>query len=371
MKLSDLLDDVRVDAPPARYDADDAVLAGKRLRRRRRGGMTVAAVVAVAVAIGVPQLAGRAADPLPSLPAAPTPSITPSPTGKAGHGPDLTYTLHGFTTGKLRVDDPYRWSLAGETAMIEKKGGQADAQEGEVTLYRPGIDPRGTLDGAKITATSAIHGRPAWRVDAAGAPLLLWEYADDAMALATVRADGPGRWALTPAELRQVAEALEPGAPQPVMLAFGTSYVPPDYRIVEVAGRFSSGQVSSAQLVPTSEAVARLGRPDPNPKIVRDRRGLMLWLSPTVPSDHGAPRAGVICPERVALKGIPVEKQPRHCFVFLPGGKNVLEVFGPDSADEKELRKLLEGARFGQVDKPATWLAAGTGFPASAQVGGR
>ncbi|GIM92941.1 hypothetical protein [Paractinoplanes toevensis] len=366
MKLSELLEN----APPARYDVEDAVRAGRRLRRRRRTGVVIAAVVAVSAAIGVPQLTSRAAGPSPSLPAGPSPSVSPSPTVEAVRGPDLTYALHGFITGRLRVDDPYRWTVAGETAMIEKKGGQADAQEGEVTLYRPGIDPRSTLAGAKITATSAIHGRSAYRVDADGAPMLLWEYAEGAMALATVRADGPGKWALTPAELRQVAEALETGAPRPVLLAFVTSYVPPDYRIVEVAGRFSAGQLSSVQLVPADEAVARIGRPDPDPRTQKGSRGLMLWLSPTVPSDHGAPRAGVICPERVAIKGIPVEKQPKHCYTFLPGGKNVLEVFGTDADAESELRKMLDSARFGSVDQPSTWLPAGSGFPASAQVGG-
>ncbi|GIF19927.1 hypothetical protein BJ973_006969 [Actinoplanes tereljensis] len=365
-ELPDLLREIAQAGPPPRYGVDDAVRAGKSRLRRRRSGVVIAAVVAVAVAIGVPQLTSRASGPAPAT----SPSPSPSPSAEAVRGPDLTYVLHGFTTGKLRVEDPYRWTVAGETAMIEKKGGQSDAQEGEVTLYRPGIDPRSTLDGAKITATSAIHGRPAYRVDADGAPMLLWEYAEGALALATVRADGPGRWALTPAELRQVAEGLQPGASQPVMLAFGTSYVPPGYRIVEVAGRFSSGQLSSAQLVPASEAVKRIGKPDPDPRTTKGSRGLMLWLSPAVASDHGAPRAGVTCPERVGLKGIPVEKQPRHCYTFLPGGKYVLEVFGPDSADESQLRQLLEGARFGTVDRPATWLAAGTGFPASAQVGG-
>ncbi|MEU4238940.1 hypothetical protein [Actinoplanes sp. NPDC026619] len=367
MKLSDQLDDVRAEAPPARYDVEDAVLAGKRLRRRRRTGVAALAVVAVAAAIGVPQLTGLASGPSPSLPAEPSPSIAPSP---AFQGPSLTYTLHAFTTGKLRVEDPYRWNVSGETAMIEKKGGQPDAQEGEVTLYRPGIDPRSTLDGAQITATTAIHGRPAFRVDADGAPMLLWEYADDAMALITVRADGPAKWALTPNELRQVAEALEPGTPQPVMIAFGTSYVPPDYRVIEVSGRFSSGQLSSAQLVPADEAAARLGKPDPDPRTQKGSRGLLLWLAPAVASDHGAPRPGVICPTPTVIKGMPVEKMGRHCYVFLPGGKYVLDVFAPSALDDNEVRKLLEGARFGDVGKPATWLPANTGFPVSAQVGG-
>jgi hypothetical protein len=74
--------------------------------------------------------------------------------------------------------------------------------------------------------------------------------------------------------------------------------------------------------------------------------------------------------ESATLQGIPVEKQPKHCYTFLPGGKNVLEVFGSDSDAESELRKMLESARFGAVDQPSTWLPAGSGFPASAQVGG-
>jgi hypothetical protein len=365
MRLSELLDDVRAEAPPPRYDVEDAVRAGKRLRRHRRAGVVAAAVVAVAIAIGVPQLTRTASAPPPVPPAAPTPSPSVSPA--AVKGPALTYTLHGFTTGKLRVADPYRWTIAGETAMIDKKGGQPDAAEGEVTLYRAGIDPRTTLAGAKITASAAVHGRPAYRVDADGAPMLLWEYTDNAMALATVRADGPGRWALTPAELRQVAEGLKIGPPQPVPLAFGTSYLPPGLQIVEVAGRFSEGQLSSAMLAPTADAQARIGQPDPDPRTGGGRGTLMFWLAPAVSSDHGSPRPGVQCPAMASVKGT---ASGTHCFVFAPGGKYVLEVFGSSTDDPGELKQILGGARFADVTKPSTWLAARTGFPASAQVGG-
>jgi hypothetical protein len=275
---------------------------------------------------------------------------SPSPT--AARAPELDFALSAYSAGRLRVADPNRWTLAAETAVIDKKGSEADAQEGEITLYRRGVDPRSTLGDAKITPVEAIRGRPAYRVDADGSPMLLWEYADDSMALITSRADGPGRYALTPAEERQVAEAFRPGPRRPVRIAIGASYVPDGYRLVEATA-------SSATFIPTPDAVVRLGKPDPGPNMPPIAT-ITLHVGPAS-EVHGRPRDGVICPEGTGRMA--------YCFAFL-GDSQVEEVRSRSAVDTVELGRMLKSGRFVPLSDPDHWMPLSQAFPASALIGG-
>lgn len=63
--------DAMPDAPPLRHDIEYVLAAGRRRRRNRTAGWAIVAVVALAAAIGVPQIAARR----PSPPAKPTPKV--------------------------------------------------------------------------------------------------------------------------------------------------------------------------------------------------------------------------------------------------------------------------------------------------------
>ncbi|MFC7274425.1 hypothetical protein ACFQS1_10580 [Paractinoplanes rhizophilus] len=349
MRLSELLDEVRADAPPPRYDVADVVRAGKRLRRRRRAGWVLAAGTAVAVVIAAPFLVSAPQRTIQQAGPLPSPSATSKPT------PEVNYLLSAYTTGKLQVGDPMRWTLAGETAPVDKEDGAGDAPEGEITLYHRGVDPRSTLDGAKITPTAPVRGRPAYQVDADGSPMFLWEYADDAMALVASRANGPGKSALTPKELRQVADAFKLGTPEPVRIGFGADYVPEGYQLVEITS-------ASALFIPTADAVARRGKPDSPAS--RPLATISLRISPAG-AQHGRPRDGVLCPEDTKGGNTGLNT---YCYAFL-GTLRVEEARSRNAVDTVELGRMIKSGKYVPPSDPASWMPVTQAFPASALIG--
>ena len=228
MKLSELLDD----APPAGFDVDDAVRAGKRLRFRRRAGVVIAAVVAVAAAIGVPQaLSRRAAEPLPATPSAPS---------------AVTYTYRGYTAGAFRVADPSRWRLSDESSVIF----QGQSVTGRLSVYRPGVDPFGSLE---VTPAAPVAGRPAYGPKS-GPAMLAWTLPDDATA---VLAGGP---AMTERDLRQVAEAFKAAPAYAVTIPFTASSVPKGFRVVSIES--AAADTTSVTLAPDATYQEMMARPD-------------------------------------------------------------------------------------------------------------
>src|SRR5689334_281998 len=246
MRLSELLDDVRADAPPARYDVAVAVRAGKRLRRRRRAGWAVAAATAAVVAIGVPQLVTRAdPPPQPVTPAVTTPAPVPG-------GTSVAFQFAGYAAGAFRVADPVAWTLAGDTAAIREAA--SGKQVGSLQLFRPGVYPFSrSTPAAHMTDTARVDGRRAYFVESGGDRWLAWEYADGATAVVqplTVRG-------LSDAQLRQVAEAFTPGTPAPVRLAFTAGYVTGDYTLAEVVADPAAGVRTAATFVPAVQVAFR------------------------------------------------------------------------------------------------------------------
>jgi hypothetical protein len=52
-----------------------------------------------------------------------------SPSATIARAPEINFTFSAYTAGKFRVGDPFRWSLAGLTANVSRKGGVPDAPE--------------------------------------------------------------------------------------------------------------------------------------------------------------------------------------------------------------------------------------------------
>src|SRR6185295_2589444 len=112
-EMSDLLHQAAQDPPPPRYDVEDVVRAGKRRQRRRRTGWAVGAALAVAVAVTVPQIVTH----------------PPRRVTTAGKPRAINFTFGGYTTGRFSVSTPFRWTLAGMSAEIRKKGGDPASPE--------------------------------------------------------------------------------------------------------------------------------------------------------------------------------------------------------------------------------------------------
>lgn len=346
-ELSDLLRDAAADGPPARYGVDDAVRAGRRRRQRRQTGWAVAAVAAVAVTVAVPQFVTRGAAPAPVAPTL-SPSPSPSPTGTTIRGPELAFTFRGFSAGDLTVADPEVWTLAGETAMIRRKGAPA----GVLSAFRPGVQ-RVDRGKDRITATAPVRGRRAFLIEPPAAakaegvlPTLAWEYADDG-SLAMVNGL---RRALSLAEMRRVAEGFTLGDERPVTMGFRIGHVPDGWKLVRTSTR-------SSDLIPARDAAARLARPDRESPPDRDVPRLMIGVLPDDNADE-ADKAN----DRPGPVGRPWCER-NQCRLY-DGHNGVVMTVSFDGVSEAEATRVLASVQVGPVD-------AMEGVPASARVGGR
>ena len=364
-ELSDLLYEAAQDGPPPRYDVVDAVRAGKRRQRHHRAGWTVGAALAVAAVVVAPQVLARPPGPMPVTPK-PSPSVT-----VVAKAPPIDFIFRGYTTGKLTVSDPYRWTLAGFTADIEKKGGDAIAPEGMLTVYHPGFSPYAADQSVKRGESTSIGGRPGFFATDDGYPMLVWQYTDRAYATVTPRADGPGRHALSNAELRQVAEAFHPGTPRPVTSVVRLSAVPVGFTLVEVGQGNGESQLTSLRLLPTRYAIPRNADTDhgalPDPSAgIGDQLRISVLVPPAGLYDGDA-SFGNQCTD-FADQGTATALGGR-CYRWLPDRQHVLMATGRIfNADQ--LIRLLDGAEFADPAKPGTWFPANQAVPSSAQVGG-
>ncbi|GIE98178.1 hypothetical protein [Paractinoplanes rishiriensis] len=338
-QLSDLLNEAKAEMPPARYDIDDVVAAGRRRRRRRQSGWAAAAAVVAAIGIGVPLAA--------------TPSSAPQPAATNGaKAPEKLrephFTFAAYSAVGFRVLNPTTWTLAGETAEIRKTG--RDGTTGALTVYRRGVDP---LAGYKrrptVTGTDPIKGRPASLVDyGADDRDLLWEYADGASAVVRSQ-DG----AMTPDDLRRVAEAFTTGTPREIRIAFRLASIDADYRLVSIFTDPGSGLRSQLTLVPSDVAEARLAEPGRGraPGETADKTTTVdIRLS------TGGPDLLTV-PKSTECEG-PVCSAPAN------GGDSELVVMGR-KVDQGEMRKVLSVVDVADPAKPDTWWPIDTAVPAS------
>ena len=358
-EMSDLLYQAAQDPPPPRYDVEDVVRAGKRRQRRRRTGWAVGAALAVAVAVTVPQIVTH--PPRRVQPVTPTPSVT-----TAGKPRAINFTFGGYTTGRFSVSTPFRWTLAGMSAEIRKKGGDPASPEGILTVYHPGVaDPIAAEKGVKRTTTSPIGGRPAYfGTDQGGFPMLVWQYAADASAVVAPRSAGPGGYAMTKAEMRQVAAAFHLGNATPVVVPFRMTVVPPGYRLVLAQWEPTEGLPAMIRFLPVSVANPRISDvdhgPEPDPHSAYADQLRIEVVKPVPGEFAGDSSSGTQCPEA---------NHGGRCYRWLPGDKYVVEALCRVVVKDP-LAGLVDRIEVADPGNRATWLPANQAFPASAQVGG-
>ncbi|MGK5680309.1 hypothetical protein [Actinoplanes sp. URMC 104] len=344
MKLSDLLETVRDDAPPARYTVDDFVAAGRRRKRLRNAGWGAVAVVAVVAAIGVPQTLTRRAS---------EPAVVPAPVPSAGSPSVAEHTFTGYTAGPFRVLDPETWRLDGETTVIERDG----VPVGVLDVLHPGVDPYGsTVSNFERTDTDPVNGRPAYvrrGTDQPNIVDLVWEYADGA--LASVRTSGK----MSPADMRMVAEGFSLAPPRAVRTPLSTSFLPQSYHLVQAS---ADAVQAYAYFQLDDEIRMRLGEPD--------------YSDPLVPPATHAPRGFIglqLLPrDRTALR--PATDQPVckrtagfELCVRRVAADRFVQVSGGDYLTRAQVLRILGGVTVADVADPSAWRPVGEAFPATAQ----
>jgi hypothetical protein len=247
-EMRDLLVEAKADPPPARYGVDDVLSAGRRRQRRRGAGWAIVAVVAVAAAIGVPQILTRW----------PAPTIEPAPPS-LGSLVSFDYPFQGYVAGEYQVYDPTTVDISGAIAKVSRTDGDPYAFDGATLhVYRPGLDPLAAYPDPVITEADPIKGRRAFlirpnRLPAAEHPELGWEYADGAVAILRPESGG-----MAPAAMRQVAEGFTRQPDRPVRLPFRVGHVPDGYRLIGVAAM-------GVLLLPADAAAERMAQPDRGP----------------------------------------------------------------------------------------------------------
>lgn len=334
MRLSDLLEKAKAGAPPARLDVNDLVAAGRRRQRRRSTGWAIAAVVAVAIAIGVPQIVTRSSAPPPAPPAA---TSTTTPAKKLF---SFTPTFRGYTVDGYQIDAPGGMAL-GWTSALVRETGVTDHNVGVLTVFPPGVVPSHPSETKKI-ATDPIGGRGAYFVrERDGRESLIWEYTAGGFADVGPRSltDPMSR-----ADLRRVASGFKPGGGQPVRTALSASYIPADHRLITVSD-------FGALFVPEEQIKQILAQPDRNLPPGPAKRIISLSLEPV--SEGSLPE--VTAKPTCSAEG-PV------CHVLVDEGRYSLVVSGR-GVSLAEVRMIFESVTPADPDDPSTWTVADEAFP--------
>lgn len=354
--LFDLLKEAKSDPPPARYDVDDVVAAGRRLRRHRNAGLALAAVAAVAVAIGVPQIAARHS-------ANGTKRPAPAATVKAT-AYKFDYPFRGYTIAGYRVFDPTEALLPGAGASIQKVGTKNPRQyDGELRVYRAGIDPLAFYPGHTTVKQSPIKGLPAYAESSDdGTPnMYAWQFA-------------AGRWAavftvghaMDRATVRKIAEGFTAQAAQPATVPFTIGWVPSGYRLAGGRARPDTGDADRWA------TAAMTFLPD---RIVN---GLV-----TQPDRGAATSTGTnLAPSlAVSLSPLPSKPYPTEptcaqagmtCSVGVDGGRYLLTVSSQatskDEVSAADLLRMLKSISVADLARPSRWSDLSTSVPVAARL---
>jgi hypothetical protein len=338
-ELLDLLNE----APPPRYGVEDAVAAGRRLRRKHRAGWAIAAAAAVAPAIGVPVIVHGTA---------PRPAVVDSTAGADA----LTFTFRGYVAAGFRVDDPSEADLGSDTALVRalgaSPGGLAD---GSLRVFHPGADPSRRFRDQTITPADPIGGRPAFYTGSE----LWWQYAGGRYAVLTAQTP-----ALTHDRMHQIAAGFSIGATRPALVGFATDRVPANYLLVGVHSTPSGpGHDAStgATFLLASAAKAMAGEPDRigDESILGFRIDLARWT----PGYPDLKVRGVTCPSKPASASV-------TCYRLIELGRDgdyVISATWTDTATGP-LSAALSSTKLAALYDLTTWWEAGSAFPASAQL---
>lgn len=271
--LRDVLDSATAAAPPPRLTADDAIAAGRSLRRRRRyawtGGTAAVAALAVAGVVSLPYLSDPAV-PVDTFAAA-SPVVAEPVTFPTLNAPFM-YSIKGYSVGPLHVSDPVFATAAYQESIVTLDGVEKqkmtngagtwersyDRPAGILTVYRPGVfKPDKFSSGTpvrvhdlpglqtefdkqvfdmRVVENAKVQDRKQFSSRTVKVAALAWQYADGAWAtlLATpvLNTADPAR------DLLALADKLTPAEPTvaPVPYRFGT--VPAGYQLVGI-GKFN------------------------------------------------------------------------------------------------------------------------------------
>ncbi|MBL7260893.1 hypothetical protein [Paractinoplanes lichenicola] len=386
MKLSDLLEG----APPARYTVDDFVTAGRRRKRRRNAGWAIAAVVAVAIAIGVPQILTRQQ----------THPVTPEPAPTRA----LDRLFKTYKVGALTVGDPEWVGVNNQTTYIgrDRPPGRPLRAVGTLSVYRPGFNPTPAWDSASVT--EPIGGRSAYFAQprATGydvgvwtpTRVLVWQYAENATAVVTAYDRHLG---LTETEMRAVAAkfALQ-ATPQPIRQAYTVGHTPPGLKLAAV--EYSMRGQGSVVFVPdaasaefestfrdseTEQLLANLDPqnrriPGPTPvppggMVIDFRLGGSSEIGPEpecrANKNPGlAPYAGPTWTTECRVMIVPLPDESAPLDQDSPTGVQ-LTVRAGDSVSADQLRQVAASAKStGPFGVASSWTPSVEAFPTSAQL---
>ncbi|GLY05786.1 MULTISPECIES: hypothetical protein [Actinoplanes] len=342
-RLSDLMDDARTEAPPMGFDVNDLVTAGKRRQMRRTTGWALAAVVAVATAIGVPQIATRASTE-PALPAAkPSPTATPSPsvTPATAKVFPSAFVFRGYQTADFTVTDPDGMGLSGSGASITRLG--TTKAEASLEVYVPGAVPVRT-GTAKVVKAAPVGGREAYYLREGDRESLYWEYADNALAVISGlgAADMPK---MTRAEQMQVAKGFALGGGKNLRVPFRVGSVPQGYQLQAVG-------TTSAYLMASGQIREILDRGDRSPGMGPVREQIQLNITESNPYNEQFRECDI---------------EALTCRKMMADDRYIIEFNAVDVSVE-EFRAFIEAVEPADPDDPSTWTDVTEAFPASVQV---
>jgi hypothetical protein len=334
--LSELLQEqIRTDAPPLRHSVDDVLAVGRRKVRRRNSGWALAAVVAVAAAIGVPQMAGRRPEPSPPPPAA----TTPAPEPARGDRIPSVVRFAAYQTKSFTVHAPTGFGLGFTSANVfprEAKGLSGLSSGATLTVFDPGTDPTAWTVVKNLTPAEPVNGRPASEFTTVGPREgLIWEYT--AGASAVLLGDPLG---MTGDELREVAEGFRLTAERPVALAFKIGYLPDGYRLSDID---QDQKFSHATFLPTD--------------VVRKQftgSGIRLFGTDLTKGNIQLSMSQVSVPSRNP------DCDAIACRV-LSGGRYQLAISG--TVSEAEAQKVLDSVTAYTPDDQSTWLPVEEAVP--------
>jgi len=379
MKLSDLLEAARDEAPAARYTVDDVVAAGRRRRNRNRSVWALAAVAAVAVAIGVPQIVARHPDP-PTLPVAPTQPTRP-----------LDRIFKGFKVGGFEVGDPEWVGINNQSTYITRPraGFKTPWFAGTLNVYRTGFEPRQAWMAGTVDPTKAIEGRPAFFAQPRSGydrdrpdQVFVWHYARDAVAVIT---SYDGR--LSRADMRRLASSFGTTPKQPVRQIYSAGWLPPGLKLVAVHHEpLDTGSALFApEAVATDYEVFAHGVHSSNIQNVTYTLKDGGWLNflATLPAGglaidglwsdrtnlNGGYRSGqgVACEKRSPIDAANVGTD--QCYVEGDSYETSVTVRAGEDIAGDDLRRVAASVRFvGPRKDQASWVPATESFPTSAQV---
>lgn len=335
-ELLDLLEE----APPPRYGVEEAVAAGRRLRRRNRAGWAIAAAAAVAAVIGVPAILAH--------PAAPGPAVVDSATGPGA----LNFTFRGYVAAGFRIDDPAEADLGSDTALVHPVGSEKTA--GSLRVFHPGTDPRGRFRDRTAVPADPIDGRPALYTGDS----LWWQYADGRYAELTSQTT-----ALDYGRMHQIAAAFSPGVTRPALVGFSTGRLPANYLLVGVHGTPSvpgRGAATGATFQLASAAKAMAAAPDRigDDSILGLRLDLARWNS----SFPHLNERGVTCPATPAGASL-------TCYRLIDlGNEGDYVISATWTGDAGPLSAALSSTQLAALHDLTTWWEASRAFPASAYL---